>query len=68
MRLNQNPYVKKTISKLYLFIKNSKNRLDGSLLYQLKDSLWINPKLVNLSAHSFPSRKICVTLNLIFPQ
>ena len=55
------------MDRLYLFINNSKNRLDGSLLYQWKDSLWINPKLANLSPHTFPSRKKWVTLNLIFP-
>jgi len=36
--------------------------------YQWNDSLWMNPKLANLSAHAFPSRKIWVTLNLIVPQ
>jgi len=57
--LDQNPYLnkKRYIGGLYLFIKNSKNRLDASLLYQWKDSLWINPKLVNLSTHVSPSQK-----------
>jgi len=64
--LDQNPYVNTNI--LYIFIKNSKNRLAKSLLYQWKDSLWINPKLANLSAHAFSSRKIWVILNLIVPQ
>jgi len=63
-RLNQNSYVNKND----ILIKNSKNRLDESLLYQWKESLWMNLKLVSLSAHAFPSRKIWVTLNLIFPQ
>lgn len=70
MRLNQNSYVlkKRNIGRLYLFIKYSKNRLGGSLLYQGDESQWINPKLVSLFIHEFPSWKICVTLNLIFPQ
>jgi len=55
------------IGRLYLFINNYKNIQDGSLLYQWKDYLWINHKLTNLSAHTFPSQKIWVTLNLIFP-
>jgi len=52
------------MGRLYIFKKNSKNILDGNLLYQWNDSLWINPKLANLSAHAFPSWKIWVTLNL----
>ena len=43
---------KKYIDRLYSFIQNSNNILDGNLLYQLNDSLLINPKLANLSAHT----------------
>jgi len=45
--LDQNLYVNKKVD-------NSTNKLDGSLLYQWKDFLWINHKLTNLSAHASP--------------
>jgi len=39
-KLDQNSYVnkKRNIGRLYLFIKYSKNRLGGSLLYQGDES------------------------------
>ncbi len=65
--LDQNPYIKKKWYRgnLYLLMNNSKKRLDGSLLYQWKYSLWIKSKLASLSVHAFPSRKMWETLNLI---
>ena len=48
---------KQYIGRLYIFIKNFKNRPYRSLFYERNNPLWINPKY-SIYHYAFPSRKL----------
>ena len=56
-------YKKRYIGRLYLFIKNSNNRLDENLLYQWNDFLWIKYQINQLI-----STRISFTKNISNPK